>query len=89
MQKIDLRRRAVARDRAMQDLFGELNEARLALLQAYDRFNAVSEPELVDACVYEINAQLARYDYLLRRIKAHGAVADSRACCMERAATWV
>lgn len=88
MRKIELKRRAVAREKGMQELFGELNETRVALLQAYDRFNAVYEPELVDACVYEINAQLARYDYLLRRIKAAGGRAECRAC-MERSATWV
>lgn len=87
MRKTDLRRRAVARDQSMQELFTELNDARLALAQAYDRFNAVHEPGLVDACVYDINAQLARYDYLLRRIKSRGGVAASRVC-MERPPIW-
>lgn len=88
MRRIERKRCAVAREEAMQELFGELNDTRFALTQAYARFNAVYEPELVDACVYEINAQLARYDYLLRRIKARGGVAASRACT-EGVATWV
>ena len=89
MRKADLlRREIVARDASMQDLFSELSDTRFALAQAYARFNAVYEPELVDACVYEINAVLSRYDYLLRQVKARGGAAQCRACT-EGAATWV
>ena len=82
MRKADLLRREVARDASMQELFSELSETRFALAQAYDRFNAVCEPELVDSCVYEINAVLSRYNYLLRQIKARGGA------CTEGVATW-
>ena len=47
----------------------ELYEANRALRTAYEKFNYVSEPELVDACVYEISALKARCNYLLRVIK--------------------
>ena len=66
MRKVNLLRCDVARDASMQDLFSELSDTRVALSQAYARFNAVCAPELVDACVYEINAELSRYDYLQR-----------------------
>ena len=56
MRKVNLLRCDVARDASMQDLFSELRDTRVALSQAYARFNAVCAPELVDACVYEINA---------------------------------
>ena len=88
MRKADLLRREIAREASMQDLFSELSDTRFALAQAYARFNAVYEPELVDACVYEINAVLSRYDYLLRQVKARGGAAQCRACT-EGAATWV
>ncbi len=88
MRKVNLLRCGVARDRSMQELFSELSETRFALAQAYSRFNAVSEPELVDACVYEINAVLSRYDFLLRQIKQRGGTAECRACT-EGVATWV
>ena len=87
MRKADLLRCAVARDASMQDLFRELDDTRFALAQAYGRFNAVCEPELVDACVYEINAVLSRYDFLLRQIKERGGAAEYRACT-EGAVTW-
>ena len=54
----------------------ELYEANRALRTAYEKFNYVSEPELVEACVYEISALKARYNYLLRRIKEHTAGAE-------------
>ena len=79
MRKADLLRREVARDASMQDLFSELSDTR---------FNAVCEPELVDSCVYEINAVLSRYNYLLRQIKARGGAAECRTCT-EGAATWI
>lgn len=47
----------------------ELCSTGLELKAAYDKFNYVSEPELVEACVYEISALKARYNYLLRCIK--------------------
>ena len=41
----------------------------------------------MDSCVYEINAVLSRYNYLLRQIKARGGEAECRACT-EGVATW-
>ena len=54
-------------------LQSELQATGQALREAYEKFNYVSEPELVEACVYEISALKARYNYLLRRIKESGA----------------
>ncbi len=47
----------------------ELWDTAQALRRAYERFNYVYEPELVDACVYEINSLQAKYNYLLRVAK--------------------
>ena len=87
MRKVNLLRCDIARDASMQDLFSELSDTRVALSQAYARFNAVCEPELVDACVYEINAELSRYDYLLRQIKERGGRAVCKTCS-EGAVKW-
>ena len=88
MRKINLLQQPVSSDPKLQELFTELSDTRFALAQAYDRFNAVCEPELVDSCVYEINAVLSRYNYLLRQIKARGGAAECRTCT-EGAATWI
>ena len=53
----------------------ELHSTALALKEAYEKFNYVSEPELVEASVYEISALKARYSYLLRQIKEGGTSA--------------
>lgn len=51
------------------ELQQELQETGRALREAYEKFNYVSDDELVEACSYEISALKARYSYLLRRIK--------------------
>lgn len=52
------------------DLRQELYQTNQALRNAYDKFNYVTAPELVESSIYEINALKARSDYLLRCIKA-------------------
>ena len=48
----------------------EIEEIRGDLGAAYTNFNSTSDPDLVSACVYEINALMARYDHALRRAKS-------------------
>lgn len=62
----------------MQELFTELSDTRFALAQAYVRFDNTTEPELVDACIFELNALQSRYNYLLRLVKESGGIAASR-----------
>lgn len=50
-----------------------LQETKILIAQAYAGFNAVSDPELVESYVYEIQALQARYSYLLRQRKAYDA----------------
>ena len=75
MRKIHRFRHGAARGDSMQQLLLELSELRGALAAAYMRFDAATEPELVDACVYEINAAQSRYNYQLRLIKERGGEA--------------
>ena len=44
-------------------------QTRVQLNQAYAQFNLHSDLDLVDACVYEINALRSRYSYLVRQVK--------------------
>lgn len=44
-------------------------QTRVLLNQAYAQFNMHSDPDLVEACVYEINALRSRYSYLVRQVK--------------------
>ncbi len=58
-----------SREETRQALTESLRQTRQRLNQAYHDFNNVSDPDLVEACVYEINALRARHCYLLRRVK--------------------
>lgn len=56
-------------DPVLRELERELQTTTQALKEAYTRFDYVCDSELIDACIYEINALKARGNYLLRRIK--------------------
>lgn len=88
MRKVRRYRRDIAREDTMQELFNELGDMRAALEDAYMRFNLTSEPELVDACVYEINAAQSRYNYLLRIIKESGGEAAFKAYLGKEDVAW-
>ena len=88
MRKIIRLRRDLPRNDIRSELLGELEAARASLSDAYGRFNSAVEPELVDACVYEINAIQARYGYLLRLAKQRGGEAAFKAWT-EEAPAWV
>ena len=79
---------SAAPDPSADELMRELQRSQNALEEAYLRFNNTVEPELVDACVYEISAAQARCSYLLRIIKEQGARAAMRPLA-GRSARWV
>ena len=47
----------------------DLRNAQDALLLAYQRFDLADAPELVEACIYEINACRTRVGYLYRLVQ--------------------
>lgn len=50
-------------------LKAELQIAQADLAHAYCQFNQALDPELVESCIYQINAVKARCNYLIRSIK--------------------
>lgn len=52
-----------------QQLQDVLKETSLALQQAHDRFDFLTDPDLIEACIFEIQALSARHTHLLRQIK--------------------
>ena len=46
-----------------------LERVRMELNQAYTAFNMADDADLVESCVFEINALRARYNYLLKQAK--------------------
>ena len=47
----------------LEELRQELHQTNQALRNAYDKFNFVTAPELVEASIYEINACLLYTSY--------------------------
>ena len=58
-----------AQDEERRQLVEEMRATRALLNHAYAQFNLYSDPDLVDACVYEINALQSRYSYFVRQVK--------------------
>lgn len=51
-------------------LIDEINKTKLALEAAYSNFENVVDPDLIDSCIYEMNAVQNRYKFLLKQAKA-------------------
>lgn len=66
----------------------ELRQTQRELSLAYERFNEAREPELVEACIYEIKSINARFAFLYRAIKERSAEALAAAKA-EGARAWV
>lgn len=49
----------------------DIIEAQQYLKHAYNRFNNVSDPELVEIAVLDIKVAQKRFDYLIREMKKH------------------
>lgn len=51
-------------------LIKEINKTILELETAYSNFENVIDPDLIDSCIYELNAIQNRYKFLLKQAKA-------------------
>ena len=63
------RRTEKERTKENQRLLEEYYDTLLQLRQVRAAFQQVTDPELINACVYEMNAMQQRYSYLLQRIR--------------------
>ena len=50
-------------------LIDEINKTKIAMEAAYSNFQNVIDPDLIDSCIYELNAVQNRYKFLLRLAK--------------------
>ena len=66
-----------AREEERRQLVEEMRATRAQLNHAYAQFNLYTDPDLVDACVYEINALQSRYSYFVRLAKQLDAQEDA------------
>lgn len=52
-----------------QELQRCIEEVKRSLNQAYTAFNMADDTDLIESCVFEINALQARYNYLVKQMK--------------------
>lgn len=50
-------------------LINEINKTKIAMEAAYSNFQNVVDPDLIDSCIYELNAVQNRYKFLLKQAK--------------------
>lgn len=55
---------------AREELLSEIENIKLSLETVHSNFENASDPDLVDSCIYEMNAIQHRYKYLLRQVRA-------------------
>lgn len=53
-----------------QKALSELSDIRGSLGEAYCRFDGMTDKSMMDACILEISALRARYDYAVKNIKS-------------------
>ena len=64
------RRRSVSAEQEERlQLMEGMARTQAELKQAYAQFNIHSDPDLVESCVYTINALRSRYSYFIRQMK--------------------
>lgn len=61
-------------------LLAEIDSVKSSLEMAAERFEYQSDPDLVDACIYEMQALTARYRYLTREARRQGITKSSLSC---------
>ena len=59
-------------------LLSDLEKTKKALEVAYAGFDNVTEPDLIDCYIYEVNAVLKRYKYLLEQAAAKETVPENK-----------
>ncbi len=65
--------------RQPEDHFLMVEQARREWQSARDKFDQISDPDLVDHAIYNIEAAERRYIYLLKKAKEEGATLYSAA----------
>ena len=67
--KRKLKKESETAKRKKEELMQELKEVQKSLDRAYENFSYVVDPELIDCCIYELNAGQMRYKFLMRKLK--------------------
>lgn len=71
------------KDIEKQSFINEIKRAELDVKTAESFFQVVTDPELVDVAIYELEAKKSRYTYLIKKAKEKGVRAYNVGCLKE------
>lgn len=63
-----------AQQRELSSLKAEVRNLHQELDDLYSRFDMVTDPTQVDACIFEMNALISKYDYAVKQLKTFDSV---------------
>jgi translation elongation factor EF-G len=66
-----------------EKIIKEIKTAQLEIKNAEKFFQYVSDPELVDVAIYDLEAKKSRYAYLIRQAKEKGIKNSLKDCLIE------
>lgn len=66
---IGILKRTAKNERTYALLLDDLKKTKSDLDLAYSNFENVVDPDLIDSCIYQVNAVQLRYKFLLGRVK--------------------
>ena len=61
-------------------ILSDLDKTRLALEDAYAGFDNVTDPDLIDCYIYEVNSVLKRYKFLLEQAAKINSLPEEESC---------
>ncbi len=59
----------IYKNKEHRDLISDLARTKTDLDIAYSNFENVVDPDLIDSCIYELNAVQKKYKFLYERVK--------------------
>ncbi|RDY25072.1 DUF2508 family protein [Romboutsia weinsteinii] len=62
----------INKDKEKEAIINDIKEAQADIKVAENFFQCVSDPELIDVAIYELEAKKSRYYYLIRVAKEKG-----------------
>ncbi|MBO3446168.1 DUF2508 family protein [Clostridium sp. CCUG 7971] len=66
------KRNKIDKDKEKQKIMKEIKRAQVEVKTAEHFFQFVSDPELVDVAIYDLEAKKSKYRYLIRMAKEKG-----------------
>lgn len=77
------KKRNVKADIERDNIIREIKAAQLEIKTAESFFQFVSDPELIDVAIYDLEAKKSRYSYLIRMAKEKGVKNSLKDCLVE------